>query len=46
MSIDDVNLRLKDRFKLLTGGSRVALERQQTLHALVHGRTICCNPMK
>ncbi|HTQ01300.1 MAG TPA: adenylate/guanylate cyclase domain-containing protein [Casimicrobiaceae bacterium] len=35
MSIDDINLRLKDRFKLLTGGSRVALERQQTLRALV-----------
>src|SRR6185295_9917582 len=25
-----------DRFKLLTGGSRVALERQQTLRALVN----------
>ena len=35
MSIDDINVRLKDRFKLLTGGSRVALERQQTLRALV-----------
>jgi predicted ATPase/class 3 adenylate cyclase/predicted negative regulator of RcsB-dependent stress response len=35
MSIEDINLRLKDRFKLLTGGSRVALERQQTLRALV-----------
>ncbi len=35
MAIDDINARLKDRFKLLTGGSRVALERQQTLRALV-----------
>ncbi len=35
LSIDDINARLHDRFKLLTGGSRVALERQQTLHALV-----------
>ncbi len=35
LSIDDINARLHDRFRLLTGGSRVALERQQTLHALV-----------
>ena len=35
LSIDDINARLHDRFKLLTGGSRVALERQQTLRALV-----------
>jgi predicted ATPase len=35
LSIDEVNARLQDRFKLLTGGSRVALERQQTLRALV-----------
>ena len=35
LSIEDINVRLKDRFKLLTGGSRVALERQQTLRALV-----------
>src|SRR5262249_45979359 len=31
----DINARLNDRFKLLSGGSRVALERQQTLRALV-----------
>ncbi|TMH59919.1 MAG: adenylate/guanylate cyclase domain-containing protein [Betaproteobacteria bacterium] len=36
LSISDLNARLHDRFKLLTGGSRVALERQQTLHALVN----------
>ena len=35
MSIGEINARLNDRFKLLTGGSRVALERQQTLRALV-----------
>ena len=35
LSIGDINARLHDRFKLLTGGSRVALERQQTLRALV-----------
>ena len=35
LSVQDINARLKDRFKLLTGGSRVALERQQTLRALV-----------
>jgi predicted ATPase len=35
LSVDELNKRLHDRFKLLTGGSRVALERQQTLWALV-----------
>src|SRR5450755_2059395 len=35
LSIGEINERLHDRFKLLTGGSRVALERQQTLRALV-----------
>ena len=35
LSIGEINSRLNDRFKLLTGGSRVALERQQTLRALV-----------
>jgi predicted ATPase/class 3 adenylate cyclase len=35
LSIDEINARLHDRFKLLTGGSRVAPERQQTLRALV-----------
>lgn len=36
LSIGEINTRLHDRFKLLTGGSRVALERQQTLRALVN----------
>jgi predicted ATPase/class 3 adenylate cyclase len=35
LSITEINKRLHDRFKLLIGGSRVALERQQTLRALV-----------
>ena len=35
LSVREINERLHDRFKLLTGGSRVALERQQTLRALV-----------
>jgi predicted ATPase/class 3 adenylate cyclase len=35
LSVAEINKRLTDRFKLLTGGSRTALERQQTLRALV-----------
>jgi predicted ATPase/class 3 adenylate cyclase len=35
LSVTDINARLKDRYKLLTGGGRVLLERQQTLRALV-----------
>jgi predicted ATPase/class 3 adenylate cyclase len=35
MSLGDINARLKDRYKLLTGGGKVLLERQQTLRALV-----------
>jgi predicted ATPase/class 3 adenylate cyclase len=35
LSVGEINKRLSDRFKLLTSGSRVALERQQTLRALV-----------
>jgi predicted ATPase/class 3 adenylate cyclase len=35
MSVADINARLKDRYKILTGGGRVLLERQQTLRALV-----------
>ena len=35
MSVPDINTRLKDRYKLLTGGGRVLQERQQTLRALV-----------
>ena len=35
LSVADINTRLKDRYKLLTGGSRVLQQRQQTLRALV-----------
>ncbi|HMO47683.1 MAG TPA: hypothetical protein PKB14_16850 [Rubrivivax sp.] len=35
MSVADINKRLTDRYKLLTGGSRVLQQRQQTLRALV-----------
>jgi predicted ATPase/DNA-binding winged helix-turn-helix (wHTH) protein len=33
LSVEQVNARLVDRFRLLTGGSRTALPRQQTLRA-------------
>jgi predicted ATPase len=33
LSIEQINARLHDRFKLLTGGTRTALPRQQTLRA-------------
>ena len=35
LTVADINARLKDRYKLLIGGSRVLQERQQTLRALV-----------
>ncbi len=35
LSVADINARLKDRYRLLTGGSRVLQQRQQTLRALV-----------
>ena len=35
LTVADINVRLKDRYRLLTGGGRVLLERQQTLRALV-----------
>jgi predicted ATPase/class 3 adenylate cyclase len=35
LSVEQIALRLNDRFRLLTGGSRAALPRQQTLRALV-----------
>ncbi len=36
LSVDQLVERLKDRFHLLTGGSRTDLPRQQTLHALIN----------
>ena len=35
LSVEQIALRLEDRFRLLTGGSRNALPRQQTLRALI-----------
>ena len=35
LTVAEINARLKDRYKLLTGGARVLQERQQTLRALV-----------
>ena len=35
LPVEQINLRLDQRFRLLTGGSRTALPRQQTLRALV-----------
>src|SRR2546421_8124516 len=35
MSLEQIEKRLDDRFRLLTGGSRNALSRQQTLQALI-----------
>jgi predicted ATPase/class 3 adenylate cyclase len=35
LSVEQIAARLNDRFRLLTGGSRTALPRQQTLRALI-----------
>jgi predicted ATPase len=35
LSVEQIAVRLDDRFRLLTGGSRTALPRQQTLRALI-----------
>ena len=35
LSVEEINRRLDNRFRLLTGGSRTALPRQQTLRALI-----------
>src|SRR5204862_327320 len=35
LTVEEIRDRLDDRFRLLTGGSRVALPRQQTLRALI-----------
>jgi predicted ATPase/class 3 adenylate cyclase len=36
MSVEQISKRLDDRFRLLTGGARTALPRQQTLRALIN----------
>jgi predicted ATPase/class 3 adenylate cyclase len=35
LSVEEINQKLDNRFRLLTGGSRTALPRQQTLRALI-----------
>jgi non-specific serine/threonine protein kinase len=35
LTVEDLNARLDQRFRILTGGSRTALPRQQTLRALI-----------
>jgi predicted ATPase/class 3 adenylate cyclase len=35
MSVDEINARLGERFRLLTGGARTLLPRQQTLRSLI-----------
>ena len=35
LSVEEINAKLDSRFRLLTGGSRTALPRQQTLRALI-----------
>ena len=35
LSVEQISARLDDRFRLLTGGTRTALPRQQTLRALI-----------
>src|SRR5207249_6163147 len=35
LTIEDINSKLDQRFRLLTGGSRTALPRQQTLRSLI-----------
>jgi predicted ATPase/class 3 adenylate cyclase len=35
LTVEEINARLEDRFRLLTGGSRMSLPHQQTLRALI-----------
>jgi predicted ATPase/class 3 adenylate cyclase len=44
LTVTDINARLKDRYKLLTGGGRVLLQRQQTLRSLVDWSYDLLNP--
>jgi len=44
LSPEQVLARLDERFQLLTGGNRVALPRQQTLHGLVDWSFQLCSP--
>src|SRR5207237_5614981 len=44
LSVDQIAARLDDRFRLLTGGSRTALPRHQTLRALIDWSYDLLNP--
>lgn len=44
MSISDIAERLNDHFRLLTGGSRTAMERQQTLRGAIEWSYQLCEP--
>lgn len=44
LSVEQVLERLDDRFRLLTGGSRVALSRQRTLRATIDWSSALCSP--
>jgi predicted ATPase/DNA-binding CsgD family transcriptional regulator len=44
LSLDQLLGRLDDRYRLLTGGSRAALPRQQTLRALIDWSFELCSP--
>ncbi|MEO8133346.1 MAG: tetratricopeptide repeat protein [Betaproteobacteria bacterium] len=44
LSVEEVNQRLDQRFRLLTGGSRTALPRQQTLRSLIDWSYDLLNP--
>ncbi len=46
LTVAEINSRLKDRYKILTGGARVLQERQQTLRALVDWSYDLLNPQE
>ena len=46
LSVEEINARLDNRFRLLTGGSRAALPRQQTLRALIDWSYDLLNPQE
>ncbi|HVT78680.1 MAG TPA: tetratricopeptide repeat protein [Acidimicrobiales bacterium] len=46
LSVDEINARLNDQFRLLTGGSRAAMARQQTLRATVDWSHNLLEPME
>jgi predicted ATPase/class 3 adenylate cyclase len=46
LSVDEIKARLNDQFRLLTGGSRAAMARQQTLRATVDWSFNLLEPME